>query len=242
MCIGVLNASWSSPDDLSLPGDNAQYPQIGIDSSGNATAVWSRHNGTNWIVQASTRFFGPTVTNINPNFGPKEGGNSVTITGTDFLDVTSVYFGSIPASSFTVESFTSITAIAPPGTGTVDITVTASSMASPVTAADQYTYIVPAPSAFKGKSKHKKKKLIVKTKWNKSPAAHIIRYEIFARNKKIKTISARKKAKAIIQLHPHHIPHHLSKEYRMFLHHKYKIRAIDSTGAASHFTFLTVVH
>jgi hypothetical protein len=232
----------STPDDLSQIGNNAFAQQIAVDISGNATAVWSRSNGTNSIIQASTRFFGPIVTNLNPNFGPKEGGTSVTITGTDFLNVTSVYFGSIPASSFTVESLTTITAIAPPGTGTVDVTVTASSMTSPVTPADQYTYIVAAPSQFKGKAKHKKKKLIVKTKWNKVPAAHIVRYEIFARNKKITTISARKKAEAIIRLYPHHIPHRLSKKYRMYLHHKYKIRAIDSTGAASHFTFLTIVH
>jgi hypothetical protein len=322
----------TTPDNLSLDGQDAYSPQIGIDSSGNATVVWQRSDGMKFIIQASTHFFRPTVTNLNPNFGPKEGGNAVTITGTDFLDVTSVYFGSTPASSFTVESLTTITAIAPPGTGTVDITVTASSKTSPITTTDQYTYIdivpapsvtnlnpnfgpkeggnavtitgtdfldvtsvyfgstpassftveslttitaiappgtgtvditvtasskaspitttdqytyidiVPAPSGFKGKAKHKKKKLIVKTKWNKDPVAHIVRYEIFARNKKITTVSARKKAKEIIRLHPHHIPHSLSKKYRMYLHHKYKIRAIDSTGTASHFTFLTIVH
>jgi hypothetical protein len=54
----------------------------------------------------------PTVTSLNPNSsGP---GTSVVITGTNLADATSVMFGSVPAASFTVDSDTQITAIAPP--------------------------------------------------------------------------------------------------------------------------------
>jgi hypothetical protein len=51
----TLNGSWSTPTDLSAAGQNAAYPQIAIDSLGNAIAVWARSNGTNIIIQASTK-------------------------------------------------------------------------------------------------------------------------------------------------------------------------------------------
>lgn len=70
----------------------------------------------------------PDVSSINPVVGPQSGGTSVTITGSNFsgagFTTTSVTFGSNPASSFTVDSSTQITAVAPAGTGTVTLTVT----------------------------------------------------------------------------------------------------------------------
>ena len=48
--------SWSTPaDDLSAPGQNAFNPQVTVDAEGTAIAVWSRSNGTNTIIQSSTR-------------------------------------------------------------------------------------------------------------------------------------------------------------------------------------------
>ena len=55
----------------------------------------------------------PAVTGLSPAFGPLAGGTSVTITGTGFTEVSGVTFGSIPATSFTVNSDTSITATSP---------------------------------------------------------------------------------------------------------------------------------
>ncbi|RAO65100.1 uncharacterized protein BHQ10_001112 [Talaromyces amestolkiae] len=66
----------------------------------------------------------PVVTSAVPNTGPAAGGNSVSLTGTGFTFATQVNFGTTPALSFTVINDTSITAIAPPGSGTVTITVT----------------------------------------------------------------------------------------------------------------------
>jgi hypothetical protein len=37
---------------------NAYDPQIAIDGSGNATAVWHRHDGSYYFIQASTKLFG----------------------------------------------------------------------------------------------------------------------------------------------------------------------------------------
>lgn len=66
----------------------------------------------------------PVVTSAVPNTGPAAGGNSVALTGSGFTFATQVRFGTTPALSFTVANDTSITAIAPPGSGTVTITVT----------------------------------------------------------------------------------------------------------------------
>ncbi len=92
--------------------------------------------------KAQAQFAPPTVTNVNPNTGPPGGGTTVVITGTNFFIVTAVNFGSNPAGSFTVNSPTQITATAPAGTGTVDITVTAAGGTSATNAADRFTYAV----------------------------------------------------------------------------------------------------
>lgn len=88
----------------------------------------------------------PTVTSISPNSGPPAGGTSVIITGTNFSTATTVKFGST-AVAFTVNGPTSITAASPPGSGTVDVTVTDSGGISATSTADQFTYAaVPADS------------------------------------------------------------------------------------------------
>jgi hypothetical protein len=84
----------------------------------------------------------PTVANVNPNTGAAGGGTSVTITGTNFTGTTAVKFGTTMAAPFMVNSATSITATAPPGTAgtTVDITVTTPNGTSATSAADQFTF------------------------------------------------------------------------------------------------------
>ena len=87
----------------------------------------------------------PTVTAIAPGSGPQAGGTVVTITGTNFTGVTAVSFGATPATSFTFNSSTSITATAPAGSGVIDVRVTTPGGVSTISAADQFTY-VGAPS------------------------------------------------------------------------------------------------
>jgi hypothetical protein len=53
----------------------------------------------------------PTVTGLSTHEGPAAGGNTVTITGTEFTGATEVRFGSDKAASFTVVSSTEINAI-----------------------------------------------------------------------------------------------------------------------------------
>jgi methionine-rich copper-binding protein CopC len=86
----------------------------------------------------------PTVSGVSPNVGLPAGGTSVTITGTGFTGAVDVDFGGSPATSFTVNSDVSITAVSPPGSvGTVDITVTTPDGTSVTSAADQFTYETP---------------------------------------------------------------------------------------------------
>jgi len=83
----------------------------------------------------------PTITGISPNHGTKTGGTTVTITGSGFTGATSVMFGGLPATSYTVNSNLQITATAPARTaGTFDVTVTNPSGTSTTSTADQYTY------------------------------------------------------------------------------------------------------
>lgn len=64
----------------------------------------------------------PTLTGLSPSSGPASGGTVVTLTGTGFTGATAVRFGG-NAAGFTVVSSTRITATAPPGSGTVSVTV-----------------------------------------------------------------------------------------------------------------------
>lgn len=67
----------------------------------------------------------PTASALAPVRGPETGGTEVTITGSEFTDATEVLFGSVPATSFTIDSPTSIRATTPAqAPGTVDVTVT----------------------------------------------------------------------------------------------------------------------
>jgi hypothetical protein len=83
----------------------------------------------------------PTITAVTPATGPAGGGTAVTITGTGFTGAQAVDFGSVAASSFTVVSDTSITAVTPSSTkGPVDVTVVGASGPS-ATATGAFTYL-----------------------------------------------------------------------------------------------------
>ncbi|MFB9571966.1 IPT/TIG domain-containing protein, partial [Streptomyces yanii] len=66
----------------------------------------------------------PVLTAVSPVQGRASGGTTVILTGTGLTGATAVSFGSNPATSFTVNSATQITAVAPAGTGPVSVSVT----------------------------------------------------------------------------------------------------------------------
>jgi hypothetical protein len=83
---------------------------------------------TGGISNSFTYFYlpAPTLTSLLPGQGPSSGGTSVTLTGTQLTTATAVMFGSTPATSYTVLSDGSIVAVAPAGTGAVQVTATTS--------------------------------------------------------------------------------------------------------------------
>jgi large repetitive protein len=103
----------------------------------NSTSATSNADRYNYI---ST----PTVTSVrtfaSPAGGPAGGGTQVTIDGSSFSTGSTVNFGATPAASVLINSLSSITAVSPAGTGTVDVTVTNSIGTSATSAADQFTY------------------------------------------------------------------------------------------------------
>ena len=86
----------------------------------------------------------PTVTGISPSEGPASGGTSVTITGSNFASGATVDFGTNAAMNVTVNSSTSLTATAPAGSGTVDVTVTTVGGTSATGSAERFIYLTPA--------------------------------------------------------------------------------------------------
>jgi hypothetical protein len=102
-------------------------------------------NGTSAAGAADQFTYGPNITGVSPGRGPGGGGTSVTITGSDFSAATAVAFGATSATSFKVNSSSSITAVSPEGTGTMDVTVTDPEATSSVGPADRFEY-VPAPT------------------------------------------------------------------------------------------------
>lgn len=82
----------------------------------------------------------PTISSLSPNAGPVTGGNTVTITGANFISPATVTFRGVTASNVNVVSSTTITATAPAGTtGTASVIVTTA--AGTNAANSLYTYV-----------------------------------------------------------------------------------------------------
>lgn len=91
----------------------------------------------------------PTVSAVSPAGGPGSGGTSVTISGTGFYPGASVAFGGVGAASVTYVSPYELIAVAPAGSGTVDVTVTTGEGTSATSPDDQFAYApraVPPPT------------------------------------------------------------------------------------------------
>ena len=97
------------------PAHAAGFVDVSVTNPGPSTAT----------LPASYEYIAaPAITSLSPTFGPSIGGTSVTITGTGFATGATVRFGTVAATGVVVNGATSITAIAPAGTGTVNVTVT----------------------------------------------------------------------------------------------------------------------
>ncbi|HEV2633611.1 MAG TPA: IPT/TIG domain-containing protein [Actinocrinis sp.] len=75
---------------------------------------------------------------VLPPTGPNGGGTQVSVSGSGFTGATGVSFGNAPAASFVVVDDGGIEAVAPAGTGTVDVTVQINGTTDVI---GQYTYM-----------------------------------------------------------------------------------------------------
>ena len=117
-------------DSFTVVSDTEITATLGVDGdfAGTTDVTVTTPDGTSATSAADqiTFVLPPTMTSISPNNGPMAGGNTVTITGTGFTDATKVLFDTevtdatgvpsdddIEAPSFTVDSDTQITAVAP---------------------------------------------------------------------------------------------------------------------------------
>lgn len=90
---------------------------------------------------AYTYFGIPTVTGVSPTMGEQNGGDSVTITGTNFTGASNVSFGTTSATSFIVDSDIQITAVTPFHVGgVINVTVTNPVGTSETSSADEYGF------------------------------------------------------------------------------------------------------
>ncbi len=116
------------------------------ETAGTVHVTVSNRDGTSAISAADEFTYvtpgpGPTIVKLSPKKGPAVGQTSVTITGTSFVGVTAIEFGSANATSYTVNSSASVTAVSPAGTtGTVEVFVTTPNGTSGTTSKDRFEF------------------------------------------------------------------------------------------------------
>jgi hypothetical protein len=89
----------------------------------------------------------PTITSLSPATGSTFGGETVTLTGANYVAGSTVKFGTVAATNVTVVSSTKITATAPAAAaGKVDVSVSGAGVSNANTAGDDYTYVQPVPT------------------------------------------------------------------------------------------------
>ncbi|MEU5733969.1 IPT/TIG domain-containing protein [Streptomyces antimycoticus] len=142
---GAVQVLFGSTPGTILTSAPSQVIATAPAGTGTVNVTVTTPNGTsNPLPYTYTPVPAPTLTNLNPTNGPTAGGNTITITGTNLTGTTQILFGTNPATTFTINSPTQITATAPPGTGTVNVTATTpNGTSNPL----PYTYTpVPAPT------------------------------------------------------------------------------------------------
>jgi len=102
--------------------------------------VWAELAGFNAEIQPP-----PTVASLGTTSGSTAGGTEVVITGSDLDNASSVTFGGAPAASYTVNSESQITAVAPASANAATVPVTVTTVAGNATAPQQFAYVAPPP-------------------------------------------------------------------------------------------------
>ncbi|MDR3397961.1 MAG: IPT/TIG domain-containing protein [Pandoraea sp.] len=115
-------------------------------AAGTIDVTVTNNNGTSTTSMNDqfTYLGGPTISSLSVTVGSPAGGTQTRITGTGFTSTTSVTFNGASATTFSIDSDTSITATSPAGSvGTINVVVTTANGASAVGPATQFTYAAP---------------------------------------------------------------------------------------------------
>lgn len=136
---GTINAtSFVVNSDTSITATSPAEPAGAVDVAVTTVGGTSAAHSTDEFTYAVAP---PTVTAVSPSAGPTGGGTTVTITGANLSEASSVKFGGIEASGFVVNSETSITAVSPGGpAGSFHVTVTTPEGTSVPTGGDLFRY------------------------------------------------------------------------------------------------------
>ncbi len=163
------------------------------DPNGNMTALWSASIASGAIIHTSNSYAPPKITSFSPSIGPRTGGNEVVIQGHNFIDVSSVVFGTT-STPFTVNSPTSITVTAPSGSGLVDVAITSNWGTSLSSSLSKYGYYLSSPTHVKGKLiKHafcSQVEFFHQLTWRASPDQSVTKYLVYQNGRLIKTVRA----------------------------------------------------
>jgi hypothetical protein len=145
VAFGGVPATW-----FAVSSDTALVAQAPPQAAGTVDVIVTTPYGTSSAGSADQFAYvaPPTVASLSPTAGLTLGRTAVTITGSNFTGATVVWFGGAQATSFTVNSDTSLTAVAPAqAAGTVAVVVTTPYGTSATTPADQFTYALPPAPA-----------------------------------------------------------------------------------------------
>ena len=115
---------------------------VALSSNGSTLLLGDQTGGDSLNGTASVYVTSPTsITAVSPAFGVTTGATRVTITGTGLTAATGVFFGSIPATSYSIVSATQINAVAPAeAAGYVDVTATVAGGTTSTSTADDYLF------------------------------------------------------------------------------------------------------
>jgi subtilisin family serine protease len=143
--VGIVS-TWKDGGYLSLDGTSMATPYVSaeaalllkanpgwtpaqvksrIEQTATDLGTVGRDDNYGWGLINPVKALTATVASLSPVRGSVDGGASVTISGSNFTQVSAVRFGGVDAASHTVSSSSSITAVAPAhAAGSVDVTVT----------------------------------------------------------------------------------------------------------------------
>jgi hypothetical protein len=149
--------AWTQRSERLAGAESEGRPTFGastaVSADGSVAIVGGPHDngkvGAAWAFEdlpASTRE--PVIDHLSPSAGPS--GTTVAISGENLSGASAVNFGPNPATSFTVVSANTIDAVAPSGTGRVDVIVTTPAGTSGITGHDRFTFEGPAPETAQG--------------------------------------------------------------------------------------------